>query len=721
MAKKEKFGKFVLLEVTDQGAVGTEYRAAKLGTTGLEKIVSLLRLAPALSGSAEVARSLMDQAKVAAQLQNPNIVKLLGIGKVEASYYISHEFIEGKSLRAILARCRLDGFPFSVDHALLIASKLCSALEYAHGRKSEAGGRYFHGALNPGNVVVSYEGEVRVRGFGYWPGRIREGGLGPEDHLYLAPEQAAGEVGSTRSDAFAVGALLFETLTGRALFEGGRSADVMERIALGRLWSPPGDDDTLPKAIVEILNRCLAVDPAGRYPEIQELRKAVDTLLFSGDFTPTTFNLAFFMHSLFREDIELESKALKAEKESSYLEYFTEEAKAAPRPAAAAAPATLAMPSPVKGARLEAQAAPHLEARSASTQASPPAAPAARGASASGPVAQVAHRTQAGHSHAASEGFHESLHSGHPPAPHESSGLTAKQAAAGFTFHKEERQARSRRVPILAALGLLVLVAAGAGTYFVLQQGALCPTAPPPATLPPPTLSAEAQAALERIKGLEDKLRKLEEDKAAAAARAEEQATKRLEEQAKARGEQVDPEALAKAQEEARKKAQLEQERKAQEERRRLEEEKRAEEARIADEQRRAEEARRVAEAAAAAAVTTTLPAPPPAAVPSVKVGQLVDLEEPGVIAPLVERKPQPQYPPIALRQRVDGIVEVNALVDETGDVAETRLKTPAGGRTGLNEAAMDAVKRYKFRPATKDGVPVKVWVSVKVAFVLPR
>jgi hypothetical protein len=68
------------------------------------------------------------------------------------------------------------------------------------------------------------------------------------------------------------------------------------------------------------------VDPAGRYAEIQEMRKAIDTLLFSGDFTPTTFNLAFFMHSLFREDIERESKLLKEEKESSYLEFLTDDA-----------------------------------------------------------------------------------------------------------------------------------------------------------------------------------------------------------------------------------------------------------------------------------------------------------------------------------------------------------------------------------------------------------
>ena len=65
----------------------------------------------------------MDQVKFAAQLQNPNIVKLFGIGKVDASFYISHEFIEGKSLQAVFARGKQEGFPFSVDHALLIVEQ----------------------------------------------------------------------------------------------------------------------------------------------------------------------------------------------------------------------------------------------------------------------------------------------------------------------------------------------------------------------------------------------------------------------------------------------------------------------------------------------------------------------------------------------------------------------------------------------------------------------
>jgi hypothetical protein len=74
-----------------------------------------------------------------------------------------------------------------VDHTLLIASKICSALEYAHGRKADSGNRYYHGLVTPATVLVSYEGEVRMRGFGYWPSRIREAGGLERDDLRTSP------------------------------------------------------------------------------------------------------------------------------------------------------------------------------------------------------------------------------------------------------------------------------------------------------------------------------------------------------------------------------------------------------------------------------------------------------------------------------------------------------------------------------------------------------
>jgi len=685
VAQREKFGKLVLLDLTETTGLGPEYRAAKLGPAGLEKIVTILRLSPTVSGNADVARSLMDQAKVAAQLQNGNILKIFGIGKVDQTYYISYEFVEGKSLRAVLDRCRQESFPLQIEHALLITSKVCSALEYAQTRKGE-GGRYFHGLVTPGAVLVTYEGEVRVKGFGYWPSRVREV-LGPEELRHLAPEQRTG-VGEPRSDIFGVGAVLFECLTGAPPSAEG---DPASQVAGARLLSPQGDDDTIPAPVAEILRKSLGGDPASRYPDVQDMRKALDTLLFSGDFTPTTFNLAFFMHSLYREDIEREAKRLKEDREASYLEFLTDE----PGRPAAAPPARPAAPAP-PSARPEAP-----DTRPAPARSDPPSPPA---------------HVEPPASHAT-------------PAPSRSDphhGTSAREAASAFTFHKDKAEKKSSAGLILGVAAVLLL--GGAAAYYFLVMKPATP-APPTAVAAPPTLSPEAAAAQARIQELENKLKALEEEKVQAEAKAAEDAKKKVEAQAAARGQAVDPEAIERAQEEARKKAKAEQEKRQLEETRRLEEQKRAEEQRMAEERKRAEDQARAAEqarqeqAAAAAAAAAATPPPteaPPTAAP-IKAGTLVSLSDPGVVAPVVERQPTFVYPPIALRQRVDGTVELNALVDEKGNVADVAIVTPAGGRAGLNEAAVDSVKRRKYRPATKDGVPVRVWIQVRVRFELPK
>ena len=731
MPKKEKFGKFVLLDEVETSGLGTEYRAAKLSPTGLEKIVTILRVRPHLSASAETVKSLMEQVKFAAQLQNANIVKLFGAGKIDASFYISHEFIEAKSLQAVFNRGRQEGFPFSVDHALLIVSKVCSALEYAHARKTEGGVRYFHGMVTPSNVIVSYEGEVRTRGFGYWPARVREaGGLTEDEAMYLAPEQAAGGVGDTRSDLFAVGALLFQMLTGEAFFQGGRAVDISKRVADAKLLNPTTDDDALPKPIREILRRSLTLDPAERFAEVQEMRKGVDTLLFSGDFAPTTFNLAFFMHSLFRDDIDRETKTLKEEREASYLDYITDDVRNAP--------ATLPpMPAPSAAAIAAAGAAAAASAATAmATAAAPSTSPGPVPATVARPAAAEAPRpspplplvppppkhaapasTGASGAHAPASSASGAGHAAvHPPET-----VSAREAAAGFTFHKGDKT--GSKMPLIGGLAAVLLIAAVGAAFVLKGRGG---PAPPSSTTPPPTtMSAEMMALSQKAKELEAKLQALEAEKAAASAKAEEDARKKVEAQARARGQAVDPEAVARAQDEARKKAQAEQDRKAQADRKRLEDEQKVAEAQLAEEQRRAEEARAAAAAAAAAsqAPPTTVaaaPLPPPTTV-AVKAGSLVDVNDAGVIAPVALNKPSFTYPPIALRQRIEGKVDLTVLVDERGGVADARVVSGAGGKAGLNEAASEYVRRWKFRPATKEGVPVKTWTPVSVVFMLPR
>jgi TonB family protein len=727
MARNETFGKFVLLEEIDGSAVGSEYRAAQLGPAGFEKIVSILRIKPALSASGELANNLLDQVKAAAQIQNPNAVKIFGIGKVDATYYVSSEFLEGKSLKIILERCRSEAFPFSVNYALLIANKICTALAQAHAHHSETGSLYFHGLVAPTNVVVTYEGEVRLRGFGYWPSRIREAGaFDDEDQRYLSPEQAAGDLGDTRSDVFAVGALLYEMLTGQPLFAEGRTGDPAAKVASAKLWNSTSDHDALPKPIADILRRVLAADPAARPPQIQEMRNAIDNLLLSRDSTPSAVNLAFLLHTLFREEIVRESRKLKEEKQANYIEYLTDEPA---RPGSAASGAALHAGAPYLVSVGAAVASP---AATVSFPAPPPApAPKPKAAQ---PAA---------------------VHLEAPPAPTAahaaasasvSPAVAASEAAVDFTLDRQVGKRGPVRAVVIAAIVLLASV----GGWLLLRW-----SAPPPAPATPlSTLSADEVTVMQRIRELEEKLSAIEQENAAAAQAAED-AKKKLEARVVTRGEKVDAAAVG-APQGARREAHAQPTR-AQEEKWRLEEERKGLETRLAQERRRiaedvakaaavtpeasaqtppttraAEEQRRAAEddVAKAAPVTPAVPAqtppttlaadtPPPP--PAVKPGTLVSMSEPGVVAPVAQTIPPLAYPPIAERLRLGGTVELSILVDERGNVADVKIVTGAGGRAGLDEAAMDNVKKRQYRPATKNGVPVKVWYPVNVKFVLPK
>jgi TonB family protein len=702
-SRKEKFGKFVLLEPLDATNLGADYRAAKLGSAGLEKIVQLLRLSPALSSSADSAKVLMDHAKFAAQLQNANVLKIFGIGKVEGSYYISYEFVEGKSLKTIFNRCRSEGFPFSVDHALLIASKICSALEYAHGRKLDGGGRYFHGLVTPNNVIVSYEGEVRVRGFGYWPSGVRDLGLvGDDEVIYLAPEQASNTAGEPRSDTFAVGAILFEALTGQPLLQPDRRQDVAARISNARLQGPSGDEDALPKAIVDILQKALASDVSGRYAEIQEMRKAIDTLLFSGDFTPTTFNLAFFMHSLFREDIERESKVLKEEKEANYFD-FLDDAKKTPLPETAKAPVIAPTPAPAPAPAPVVQPPPVAHAPTPLPLIPPP--PPVHHETSTKPVPVVKESRSA-------------------PA------VDSREAAAGFTFHKET-QKKAGKSPMLAIVGGIVVLAVVGGIVFKMRSGgSSAQTAPTAAPVATPDLAAiaaqkkvaELQAQLDAMKAKQDADAKEAADKAAAEARRIAQQRKGL----------VTADELAKAEADARKKADEESRRKAAQQQQELETQKRAAEAEKAAADKAAADK---AAAERAAAETTSAPATntqvasnatsaPAAEAPAggggtVARGALVNLTDPGVVRPEYVRKVNPTYPQRAYMLKVGGTVILNALIDEEGKVTDVQILQKIDHALGpdLHNAAIASIKASKFKPATKDGVPVKVWFPVKLEF----
>jgi TonB family protein len=722
----ERFGKLVLLETIDDQHLCVVHRAARLGPSGLDRIVTLLRYSEAVSSHPDAPSRLAEQLRLASRLKIPGLVRVLGIGRVEQSYYASFELLEGRTLREVIDRASREGFPFTADNALMVASRAAAALGALHARTDDPGAPLFHGLVKPRHLVISWQGEVRLMGLGLWPALRDTDLLGVDERRYLAPEQLAGEVGDARSDVYALARVLLEALTGRA----PDGEDPLATLPEARHATATGEREPLPGALVEILRRGLALEPSSRYRSIAEMRAAIDAQLFSGDLTPTTFNLAFFMHTLFREDIEEEAVALAEASLSDYSEFL-------PRPTASGGGDVPAATSSATGVDEPATGPPSNE----------PDGP-AENTPTDAPSSASRRETEP---ETAQRGVVEpdgstlgnvAVATGPPPRAERFPGSAATSATVSADSPASGRRARragprrARERPqrlahasgpgrgirgLVLLTGLVAAAAVGGGVgYFVLARRG--PLAPAPSGSP---ASPEVTAALARVRELEARLAELEREKAEIEARAEagpEQApdapspgpppSGEAEEAALARAE-----AAARARAEAQRRARAERARR-EAQIRRLEEELREAEARLVEQQAVPNGPPVDLSAAERMEPPPTL-APPPTTLPPVRTGELVDVADPAVTAPVFLSETPVVYPEIASRVGREGTVLLEALVDEEGVVVETKILESSDPGFGFERAAIRQVESRRYRPATKNGVRVRVWIPIRVNFTL--
>ena len=163
-----EYGRYVLLERVAVGGMAEVFRAKRKGVEGFEKVVAVKRILPDLSKNKEFVEMFVAEAKMVASLSHPNIAQIFDLGKIDESYYIAMEFVEGRDLRTILSRARARGTPLDVDSAALIAAKVGAALEYAHRHRDDDGNelQIVHRDVSPQNILVSNEGEVKLVDFG---------------------------------------------------------------------------------------------------------------------------------------------------------------------------------------------------------------------------------------------------------------------------------------------------------------------------------------------------------------------------------------------------------------------------------------------------------------------------------------------------------------------------------------------------------------------------
>jgi serine/threonine protein kinase len=283
------------------------FKAKRTGVEGFEKVVAVKRILPHLSDNKEFVDMFIDEAKMVAGLTHPNIVQIFDLGKIESSYFIAMEYVHGRDLRSILRRCKDRDLRIPLDLTVLVASKVCAALEYAHRKKDPRGRpmKIVHRDVSPQNILISFEGEVKLTDFGIAKAATKasttERGALRGKLLYMSPEQAWGKPLDRRSDIFSLGIVLYEMLTERKPFLANSEVSILEMVRESRVVPPRQVNTRIPERLEQVCLKALERDPDVRYQDAADMVKDLDRFLHERQ-PPTPQGLARFLEILFDRD-----------------------------------------------------------------------------------------------------------------------------------------------------------------------------------------------------------------------------------------------------------------------------------------------------------------------------------------------------------------------------------------------------------------------------------
>jgi serine/threonine protein kinase len=321
------FGRYLLVQRLSRGGMG-EIFLARHGLSGFEKLCVIKKVLPHLAEDEQFISRFVDEAQVAIKLQHGNIAQVFEVGRVDDQYFLALEYIEGRDLRRTLSVLDERSQRLPVDLALLIARDVASGLSYAHRRVDDVGNslRLVHCDISPPNVMVSFEGEIKIIDFGIAKSAMRGTATDPKMGFgkfgYMAPEQLIrGHEVDYRTDIYAAGVIVYELLTGERLYETGETPDyraLARMVAKGQHPLPSHLDAEL-APYDAIVRTALQPNPDDRFQSASDLRDAIQHALVAINPTISSEDLGSYMRGVFGEEM-LEQRRAIAQAEATDLE-----------------------------------------------------------------------------------------------------------------------------------------------------------------------------------------------------------------------------------------------------------------------------------------------------------------------------------------------------------------------------------------------------------------
>ncbi|HEU4726645.1 MAG TPA: serine/threonine-protein kinase [Kofleriaceae bacterium] len=301
-------GKYQLIAEIARGGMGVVYLAMVQGPGGFNKLVVVKELKPELVEEPAFLMMFLDEARLAARLNHPNIVQTNEVGNHGDRYFMAMDYLDGRGLDHVRRRSKTAGFGLSVPMQLRVLCDVLAGLDYAHKLTDFDGTplHIVHRDVSPQNVFLTFDGQVKLLDFGIAKAsdsmHETHAGVVKGKVSYMSPEQGRGQKVDARADVFSVGVLLWEALTGKRMREGKNDQE--------KLWALVSEDiprassirPSVPPQLDEICARAMAWNRDERYSTAGAMQRDIERYLTQTGTNVSAREVGACVSELFRED-----------------------------------------------------------------------------------------------------------------------------------------------------------------------------------------------------------------------------------------------------------------------------------------------------------------------------------------------------------------------------------------------------------------------------------
>ena len=281
----QRFGKYRLVGELARGGMAEVLLAVHEGPAGFVKVVVIKRILPQMSASPDFVHMFVDEARLTARLEHPNIIRTLELGEQDGQYFTVMEYLPGEDLRNILKRLAKAGRTLPIELVAWILVQVCNGLHFAHELTDSAGRslELVHRDVTPANILLTYGGEAKLIDFGVakTSANVAQTRVGTIKGklAYMSPEQVSARTIDRRCDVFSTGVVLWELITGQRLFARQNEASTLNAILNDPIPPPSTQRLDVPAALDAIVMRALARDPNERFPTAEAMASALEDFL----------------------------------------------------------------------------------------------------------------------------------------------------------------------------------------------------------------------------------------------------------------------------------------------------------------------------------------------------------------------------------------------------------------------------------------------------------